>query len=64
MGKVVLQKFIADSGHCSRREAEGLIKEGKVKVNNSVAEPGQEVFENDLVKIGRKIIKKEPRRFT
>ena len=31
-----LQKIIANSGYCSRRKAEGFIKEGKVKVNGSV----------------------------
>ncbi len=29
-----LQKYIANSGYCSRRKAEELIKEGKVKVND------------------------------
>ena len=28
-----LQKIIADRGYCSRRKAEELIQEGKVKVN-------------------------------
>jgi 23S rRNA pseudouridine2604 synthase len=56
MEKIVLQKFIADSGHCSRRQATELIKAGKVKVNGRVAEPGLKVFINDEVRIGRKKI--------
>lgn len=33
MEKVRLQKIIADSGYCSRRKAEELIADGRVKIN-------------------------------
>lgn len=36
MEEMRLQKFIANSGVCSRRNAEKLISEGKVKVNGRV----------------------------
>jgi len=51
---IVLQKYIADSGHCSRREAERLIRAGKVKLNNRIAELGSRVEEGDHVSIGHK----------
>ncbi|MFA5771016.1 MAG: pseudouridine synthase [Patescibacteria group bacterium] len=51
---VVLQKYIADSGHCSRREAERLIRAGKIKLNNRVAELGSRVEMGDRVSIGNK----------
>ena len=38
-----LNKFIADSGYCSRREADRLIEEGKVTVNGRVAKLGERV---------------------
>lgn len=38
-----LQKFIADSGVCSRRAAEALIVQGEVWVNGVAASPGQKV---------------------
>jgi len=38
-----LQKFIADSGLCSRRAAEALIAAGEVYVNGERAEPGRQV---------------------
>ncbi len=38
-----LQKFIADSGVCSRRAAEVLIAQGEVWVNGSVATLGQKI---------------------
>lgn len=52
----VLQKFIADSGYCSRREAERLIREGRVRVNGEKASLGMRIGGDDEVKIdGRKI---------
>ena len=33
-----IQKIIANTGYCSRRKAEVLIKEGKVEVNNKKIE--------------------------
>ncbi len=42
-GTVRIQKFIADSGMCSRRTAEALIYRGEVWVNGAQAIPGQKV---------------------
>lgn len=39
-----LNKFIADSGYCSRREADRLIQEGKVKIDGRVAGLGDRVL--------------------
>ena len=39
-----LNKFIADSGYCSRREADRLIQEGKVKIDGRVAGLGDKVL--------------------
>lgn len=45
-----LNKFLAHSGLCSRRNAALLIKEGRVKVNGkTVIEPGYAVTEKDSV---------------
>ena len=56
----ILQKYIAASGLCSRRQAQALIANGKVLVNNKVAELGQAVTEKDIVKINNKIITAAP----
>ena len=57
---VRLQKYIADSGYCSRRKAEELIVDGKVKVNgNLITELGFKVDENDSVKVENKLLKKQ-----
>jgi 23S rRNA pseudouridine2605 synthase len=53
-----LQKYIAESGIASRRKAEELIKQGRVKVNNIiVTEMGTKVTENDIVEVDGKKIK-------
>ena len=41
--KIRLQKFMADCGLASRRKAEELIAEGKVRVNGRVATVGEKV---------------------
>lgn len=53
---IPLTKFISQSGHCSRRKAEELIRAGKVNVNNKTAELGQRVNEKDIIKINNKLI--------
>jgi len=52
-----LQKFLSDSGVCSRRAGEELIKEGQVTVNGKTAQLGTRVNpERDVVKVGPKRI--------
>ena len=52
-----LNKYIAHSGVCSRRDAADVVKQGDVEVNGKViTEPGYKVAETDLVKVkGKKI---------
>ncbi|HJS53000.1 MAG TPA: pseudouridine synthase [Chitinophagaceae bacterium] len=52
-----LNKFIAHSGVCSRRDAAEMVKLGKVKVNGqTIAEPGHKVSGKDDVRINGKRI--------
>lgn len=55
-----LQKVIANSGIASRRKAEELIKDGKVKVNgNVITELGTKVTDKDKIEVDNKPIVKE-----
>ena len=56
--KVRLNKYIASTGYCSRRKADELIAEGKVKVNGVVVnELGFLICNKDKVFIDNKLIK-------
>ena len=51
-----LNKYIASSGLCSRREADTLIENGKVTINGQIAPQGSKVKDGDIVEVsGRKI---------
>jgi len=54
-----IQKIISNSGHCSRRKAEELIKQGKVKVNGKTALLGSSAEETDKITIDGKPLHKE-----
>ena len=59
-----LQKVIAQAGIASRRKAEELIKDGKVKVNGEVIkELGTKVSESDKVEVNNKPIEKETKEY-
>lgn len=56
-----INKYIAQSGLCSRRKADELISNGNVKVNGAVLkEPGYEVCDGDRVEVnGRTVESKQ-----
>lgn len=55
-----LNKFIAESGLCSRREADALIADGRVTVNGAVATLGTQVSNGDDVRVnGRPVDEKK-----
>ena len=51
-----LNKYISSSGLCSRREADKLIEEGKVKVNDKIAVLGTKVEKTDIVEVNGKML--------
>ena len=53
-----LNKFIASCGVCSRREADKLIEEKRIKINDKVAAFGDQVNEGDKVFLDEKEISK------
>lgn len=57
-----LNKFISDTGFCSRREADRLIENGNVTINGVIAAVGTKVSEQDQVLIDGKPLKDKPKR--
>lgn len=58
---ISLNKYISNTGICSRREADKKIEAGSVKINGKVARKGNRVFENDIVTIDEKPLKSNPK---
>ncbi len=56
MEKMRLNNYISSTGMCSRREADTLIEEKRVKVNGVIAVLGLRVDENDEVRVDDQII--------
>ena len=51
-----INKYLSQFGFTSRREADKLILDGRVTVNNKIIQPGYKVQENEIVKVdGEKI---------
>ncbi len=55
-----LNKYISQTGICSRREADKWIEAGRVKINDQIAVKGNRVFANDLVTIDGKALQARP----
>lgn len=59
-GSIRLNKYIANAGICSRREADELISTGVVQVNGkTITEMGYKVKPTDVIKYGGQTLKKE-----
>ncbi len=56
-----LNKFISETGFCSRREADKYIEQGRVSVNGNLPEIGVKVSELDDVQIDGKPLKAKPK---
>lgn len=56
---VRINKFLSESGFCSRREADKLIEQGRVTINGKVPEMGTKIGANDEVRVNGKLIVKK-----
>ena len=57
-----LNKFLSETGLCSRREADQWIEAGRVSVNGTVAQLGTQVNEGDAVLLDGKPLGTKPQR--
>jgi 23S rRNA pseudouridine2604 synthase len=51
-----INKFLSETGFCSRREADRLIEQGRVTINGIVPEMGTKVSPKDEVRVNGKLI--------
>ena len=51
-----INKYISDSGMCSRRDADRYVENGRVLINDMQAEFGAQVFDGDVVKVDGQLI--------
>ncbi|MBC7849209.1 MAG: 23S rRNA pseudouridine(2604) synthase RluF, partial [Chitinophagaceae bacterium] len=54
-----LNKYISDTGFCSRREADLYIEQGRVTINGQIASRGNRVSDKDVVHIDDEILKRK-----
>ena len=54
-----IQKIIGNAGYCSRRKAEELIEQGKVKLNGKLIKLGDKTNEEDKITIEGKPLKRK-----
>ena len=59
---ISLNKYISNSGYCSRREADRYIEQGRVTVNGQDAVKGNRVNEGDEVRVDGEPIRKKRER--
>lgn len=52
-----LNKYISSSGFCSRREADKLIEQGRVTINDELADVGAKVYPGEVVAIDGEPVK-------
>lgn len=54
-----INKFLSETGFCSRREADKLLEEGRITINGIVPEMGTKVSPNDEVRVDGKLIREK-----
>lgn len=52
-----INKFLSETGFCSRREADKLIEQGRVTINGVVPEMGTKISTNDEVRVNGKLVR-------
>lgn len=57
---ISLNKYISDTGICSRREADKWIAAGRVRINGQPAQKGNRVLARDVVTLDGEVLSKKP----
>lgn len=56
MEKTRINKYLSEVGYCSRRAADKLLEEGRIKINGKIPELGTKISDEDLVEVDGKPI--------
>ena len=55
--EIRINKYLAEAGVCSRRDADRLVESGKVTINGIPAEKGSKVMSSDKICVDGKPVK-------
>lgn len=56
--KTRINKYLSEVGFCSRREADRLLEEGRIKINGKIPELGTKISDEDDIEVDGKSIRK------
>ena len=56
---ISVNKYISETGFCSRREADKYIEQGRVTINDNIASKGNRVQDGDVVEVDGEPLKKK-----
>ena len=51
-----INKYLSEIGYCSRRSADKLIEQGRVRINGKVTEMGTKISDEDEVRVNGKLV--------
>lgn len=54
-----INKFLSESGFCSRREADKLLEQGRITINGAVPEMGTKVSAEDEIRVDGKLVREK-----
>ena len=54
-----INKFLSETGYCSRREADRLIEQGRVTINGKIPEMGTKVSPGDEVRVNGELVQQK-----
>lgn len=57
--KTRINKFLSETGYCSRREADKLLEDGRITINGKVPELGTKVSVEDEIRVDGKLIREK-----
>ena len=54
--KIRINKFLSEVGYCSRRKADVLIEQARIKINGKIAVMGQKIIGDETIEVnGKKV---------